>query len=236
MQQGDIKKHLPPMLLAFVIGPSIVLLHELGHYFSALALGMHPQLGVMRVEIGFARLAKRIVATSSGPTVDVAICLVGLLWLIKRKRDKPFTPFELQHWLFFVLSLASLRWIIQPLFSWAIPGAGWFGLLDEQQVSSMLGLPGFVLPVMAVLFGVCAFCVSISLHPKGTKLIALAKTIPAMCLGMAVWAFIVGPAIFGLTRRSTRTLPHRAIISTMHPSFSSPGNAHPSAAPVNSVR
>jgi len=222
--------------VAFAVAPTIIFAHELGHYFSSLALGLHPKLYALSVVTGAFRPKHIAITTASGPLIEFLSCFAGICLLIHSRKGRPNSPFPVSQWVYFIMSLASLRWVVQPLVS-LIPSHGpLLGLGDERTLSAVLGLPHQTIPLISIFFAVSALAFSLSLHPHGERLRAFVITVPAMAAGTALWVIILGPLTFGLTPRSTRTLSARPTSTSHVMEFTSSLSILPPAGPVNFFR
>jgi hypothetical protein len=116
-------------------------MHELGHFSAASILGLQPHLSFQQGGRVFYSISEEtipkiydIIVLLAGPlmTFILAICF-SLLWFHFRK---PFLLFYLAFW------NSVFRYNV------IIDGAG----SDEWKLSQLLGLPGYIFPVLSIIF------------------------------------------------------------------------------------
>jgi hypothetical protein len=183
-----------PFILAFLFLPSVIMLHEGGHYIAATFLGMQPKLGYRSVSFGQSSASKlnRIVVPSAGPIVDLSFCLCGAIWLASRRQGKNNEPFSLKDWSAYIFSMACLRWLLQPMGLLIINPAG---ISDERKISLAIGLQEWFVPCVLSLIALIVIINSLYLSPLRSRLSSFLTVSISIGCGVYLWAYVLGPLI-----------------------------------------
>ena len=236
MKPSKLIEKIPILAVAFLAGSLNIVAHELAHHLSALALGLNSKMSAMSVQIAATRIRYQAITIISGPMVEIFLTIIGYIMFRKFRKEAPGSPLSLKEWCSFILGLACLRWVLQPVLAWTLKHRPTIGLSDEFKLSRILGLPSLTIPILAIIFGLIMFILLVRLHPSDTRKQALVLTVPSMVLGAYFWAILLGPLVFGLTQRSTRTLPPGKLVSFEHCDFPSPTIFSLAAPPVSAIR
>ena len=196
--------------LAFFLAPTIIILHECGHYVVHYLQGHHPVIYSSEVDIRTASTSGRvgqILSLLGGPLVEGALCIGGFIWLkLRRQRFMDTEPTTLD-WLATLMALCCGRWIHHmPGVLWTLHRVGW-NRSDEAGVSTLLGLPPLVMPVALFLSACWMFVAIIQMHPRPLRLRHFGALFLGGVLGGVLWMCFVGPALFGKQPHPFRLWP-----------------------------
>ena len=186
--------------LAFLLAPTFILLHECGHYVVHYLQGHRPVLYSSEVDIRKAPASGRVgqlLSLLGGPMVEASLCIGGFIWL-KRRRERFFdTEPTTLDWLATLMALCCGRWIHHtPKVLWSLLRLGW-NRSDEEGISTLLGLPPWVVPVTLFLPACWMFVAIIQLHPRPRRLLPFGTLFLGGVLGGVLWMSFVGPALLG---------------------------------------
>ena len=184
-------KHVVPFVIALVVCPSFILLHELAHFGTGAWLGFEIHLhyakvtGVIPAEKNTPQV--NLFHASAGPLAQAILTVAGLigLYLLRRKRRTlPATPLD---WLATTLILNAGRWV-----------AGLAGppcCLDERYISELLGMPASLLPGILGLLAIIPLVMAVRLHPPRSRLLPFTCLILGGFGAAFVWLRLLGPIL-----------------------------------------
>lgn len=180
--------------LGILFAPTIILLHECGHYAAATAFGFNPKLHSSEISL---QTTKReinhgefMVITAAGPAVEAVLALGGIYWLWQLRHKRKLAPVTSIDWLPTFFAICAGRWLRCFTGTPASPQPG-----DEAKLSGNFGLPHWFLPYFLAPFALLILVTAIRLHPPGSRLIPFASVILGGCLGGFLWLHWLGPRI-----------------------------------------
>jgi hypothetical protein len=184
-------KFLVPFLVAFVVCPAFIVLHELAHLGAGDWLGFDGQLHYAKVTgvIPQDKLTPQadLLHTGAGPLAQALLTVggfVGLYWLRRNRRTSPATLLD---WLATVLILNAGRWV------WGLAGPP--RCIDERQISQILGMPAWLIPDILGLLAVIPLVIAVRLHPPGSRLLPFTALILGASAATVVWFRLLGPLL-----------------------------------------
>lgn len=137
--------------LGFLFAPLVILVHECGHFAVYYLQGHHPVLYSSEVDLPSGTTSSwsgHLLSTLGGPMVEASVCVGGFIWLRRRRRGHLEREPSALDWLATCMAMCCGRWIHHtPMVFWSFYRTG-HNSSDEVGVSKMLGLPGWVLPVV----------------------------------------------------------------------------------------
>ena len=186
------KRHLIlSAMVAFVLLPSCIFVHELGH-FAVTKYGWEPRMLPAQVSFHLDHepgTCARVMFSGAGPIIDVFQVATGLLILILlRRRDNEGRG--ILYWLGVVLAFVSVKWMLTPLIASFMPAN------DEIQISRLLGWHPMVLPLLVMLLGIPVAAFVFKQHLRHGSLVSLLFVPLFGFLGAGVWTQLLGPQIF----------------------------------------
>lgn len=180
------------------MAPAGIVLHELGHFFTALALGFTPQLNPASVS-GGAQLGQDpdwmvAVQAGAGPVVTITIIIFAAYCFRRR-------PARL--WALALAATAPLRFLVSgsylavSIYIWWVGGRMGGADFDEAKVSEGLNvpLPPLLALQMLLLIGLWAWL--INSIPAGKRIGSVVAILAGGFLAIGLW-MAVGPTLFGL--------------------------------------
>lgn len=163
------KKCVYPLLLAILLGPMLVFLHECGHFMAASAFGAGPELhfGHVRMLVGTKTPLDAFCVRAAGPLVDVLFAVWGFLWLRQRHRTRSDAQTGLPDWIATTFVLVLTNFIVGFVATVTVGTVA----LDGAAMSLMLGWPGWLLPGVSALLALALIASALRLLPKGERLL-----------------------------------------------------------------
>ena len=184
------KKCFYPCLLAVLLGPILIFLHECGHFVAASAFGARPELhfGHVRMLVGTKTPLGAFCVKAAGPLVDVLIAVGGFLWLRQRHRTRGDAQAGLPDWIATIFGLGLTNFIIGFVATLTVGTVP----LDTPSMSLMLGWPGWLLSGVFALLALALITSSLRLLPRGSRLLPVL----GICLGTVLGAVAHIAAIY----------------------------------------
>ena len=188
----DMKRHMiHSAMVAFILLPSCIFVHELGHFSVAKSYGWEPQMFPARVSFHLDHdpgKLPRVLFLVAGPIIDICQVATGVLILILlRRRDSEGRG--ILYWSGVVLAFVSVKWVLTPLIAFFVPAN------DEIQISEIVGWPPMLLPVLVMLLGVPVVVFVFKQHLRQGTVIPLLFVPLFGFLGAGVWTQLLGPQI-----------------------------------------
>lgn len=182
-------KYLVPFWVAFVVCPSFIVLHELAHLGAGTWLGFEGQLHYAKVT-GTIPAEKNtpqanLFHTAAGPLAQALLTIVGFLGLYRLRKNRRFAHATPLDWLATTLILNAGRWVSGL--------AGPPRCIDERQISAILGMPAWLLPVVLGPLAIIPLVMAIRWHAPGSRLIPFACLILGASASAFVWFRFLGP-------------------------------------------
>lgn len=185
------RKILSILLLGVAFGVAGVILHECGHYLTALALGFSPHIHFARTTVSSADTpAANFLVTAAGPGVNALLILAGLIWLWYLRHNRQQEPATMIDWVASMPALYAARWLLGLHRPSAYPGS-----YDEATLSIMAGLPRWGLPYFLGAVALVMFAWVIRLHPPGRRLFPFCAAAAGCYLGLVLWLKVLGPRV-----------------------------------------
>jgi hypothetical protein len=176
------KKFVYPCLLAILLMPVLIFLHECGHFVVASAYGAGPEFRLTHVIIadGYKTEFGRFCGKAAGPLVDALIAVGGFLWLRRRHGVRGDAPAGLPDWvatIFVLRATDSILGFVVALTRGAVP-------LDGVQMSVMLGWPPWLLPGFFAVLALALITTALRLLPRGSRLLPVVGIYLGAVLGV----------------------------------------------------
>ena len=178
-------------MVAFVLLPTCIFVHELGHFAVANGYGWNPQMFPARVSYHLADdpgTTARVGFLVAGPIVDLCQVAIGLVVLILLGR-KQGEGRGVVYWVGVVLSFVSVKWTLTPFIAAFNPAN------DEIQIASLLGWHPMLLPILVMFLGLPVLIYVFRQHLRAGGLVSLLLVPLFGFLGAAVWTQWLGPKI-----------------------------------------
>lgn len=179
-------------MVAFVLLPFCIFVHELGHFAVAKSYGWEPRMLPAKVIFHFDQepgTRARVLFLGAGPIIDICQVSTGLLILILlRRRDSEGRG--IFYWSGVVLAFVSAKWMLTPLIASFMPSN------DELQISKLIGWHAMALPVLVMLLGIPVVAFVFKQHLRHGKMVPLLFVPLFGFLGAGVWTQLLGPLIF----------------------------------------
>ena len=188
----DMKRHLMlAAMVSFILLPTCIFVHELGHFAVASSHGWEPQMFPAKVSFHYDQepgKLPRVLFLAAGPIVDILQVTTGILILILLRRQASESR-GIIYWTGFVLAFVSVKWVLTPLIAFLMPTN------DEIQISALLGWHPMLLPVLVMLLGIPAVTYVFKQHLKHGTILSLLFVPLFGGLGVGVWTQLLGPRI-----------------------------------------
>jgi len=177
------KKFVYPFLLAILLGPMLIFLHECGHFVAASAFGAGPELhfGHVRLLVGNKTTLGAFCVKAAGPLVDVLFAVWGFLWLRQRHRTRGDAQAGLPDWIATTFVLDLTNFIVGFVATVTVGTVA----LDAASMSLMLGWPGWVLSGVFALLALALIANALRLLPRGERLLPVVGIYLGTVLGAA---------------------------------------------------
>lgn len=176
-----------------IFAPTVILLHECGHYIAAAAFGLrayfHSSETAIRMPPHTPPHVLRLIA-GAGPAVETALTIGGFYWLWRLRRNRRESSVTLTDWFATFLILCGARWLRCLAGTPAHPLPS-----DEAFLSGSLGFPPWLLSYLFAPVGLAIIIAAIRLHPRGNRLVPFVSAFLGMAVGGFVWLKIIGPHI-----------------------------------------
>ena len=196
--------------LAFLFSPAVILLHECGHFVAYYLQGVH--VVVYSSEVGPPAGAStpnlsNVLGVAGGPMVEVLLCVSGFVWLRRRRRDRSDTKATGLDWLATSMCLCCARWIHHtPDVLWRHHITGHYRS-DEVYIPMLMGLPGWILPVVLFIPACCILVATIRHHSRSHRLFLFGAWFLGGTIGALLWVLLIGPAVLGQQPHPFKLLP-----------------------------
>ena len=178
-------------LVAFILLPTCIFVHELGHFAVAKSHGWNPRIFPAFVSYHLDHDPgnfPKILFLTAGPFVDVCQVVIGILILYTlRQRDSDSRG--TLYWSGVVLAFVSIKWMLTPLIAYFVPSN------DEIQISTLLGWHPMLLPIIVMLIGIPVVVSFFKQHLRHGKIAPLLMVPLFGFLGAGVWTQLLGPQI-----------------------------------------
>lgn len=177
-------------VVSLVVLPICIFVHELGHFFVAVAYEWQAKLSPAQVTYSDENVAniQRLYFLAAGPLIDVLQITTGLailIWLRNQDSDQR----GVLYWIGAVLTFVSIKWLLTPIAAEFMP------MNDEVQISSLLGWNPMVLPFLVMSLGVIVLAFLVKQHIRSGSIYQLAFLPIFGFLGAGAWMKVVGPLI-----------------------------------------
>ncbi|HSY16914.1 MAG TPA: hypothetical protein VK815_01205 [Candidatus Acidoferrales bacterium] len=173
------------------MAPTVILLHECGHYFVANAFGLTPSFHFAEIRVTLPQPCPPHVlrlGVGAGPAVEASLALGGLFWLWHRRRHRLTSSVTPADWIATYPALCAARWLRCLYGTPAQPVPK-----DEAMLSASFGFPPWLLPYLLAPAALMLLILTIRLHPRGNRLIPFLPVFLGLFLGAFLWLKMVGP-------------------------------------------
>lgn len=170
-------------------GPAVLLLHECGHYFASVALGLTAHFHFAEVTTTYplpvSSRAMQLV-TAAGPAAEALLAIGGFFWLWRLRRSRLQATATRWDWLATFLVLCAGRWL---------RGLVRLEESDEAFLSASFAFPEWLFPYLLALAALALLIAAVRLHPRGNRLAPFGSAVLGAGLGVILWLKVFGPRI-----------------------------------------
>ncbi len=191
----SVKKGLYPLLLATLLAPLIVCLHECGHYLMALWFGATPEFHLAKVRvhhIGPLTDQANFWIAAGGPMVDALFATTSFLLLCLYRSTRISTAPTRADCLGIVLVVSVANFVIGFVRRFVIhnlsPESG-----DASRMSLSVGLPNWCVPSLLSLFSLVLIGTTMCLFPPKHRLVPFGFALLGWFAGVRILHFWFSP-------------------------------------------
>lgn len=183
-------QNLSRFFFGVLFGPAVLLLHECGHYFASVALGLTAHFHFAEVTTTYplpvSSRAMQLV-TAAGPAVEALLAIGGFFWLWRLRRSRLQAPATCWDWLATFLVLCAGRWLRGFTGTPGQPQPA-----DEAFLSASFGFPEWLFPYLLAPAALALLIAAVRLHPRGNRLAPFGSAVLGAGLGVILWLKVFG--------------------------------------------
>jgi hypothetical protein len=186
-------QNLSRLFFGVLFGPAVLLLHECGHYFASVALGLTTHFHFAEVTTNYTlpvSTRDMQLVGAAGPAVEALLAIGGFFWLRRLRRGRLQAPATSWDWLATFLVLCAGRWLRGFTGPPGRPQPP-----DEAFLSASFGFPEWLFPYLLAPAALALLIAAVRLHPRGNRLAPFGSAVLGVGLGLVLWLKVLGPRI-----------------------------------------